>query len=418
MRRAPLLLFFTSTLAIGCADAPPPTPTSATPVAVAPTPDLPFASNVWAPLADAPTIAIERGRVLVDGAVVGDARAIEAAGRMQKVDGEFEALRLKREAWKAAHAGAPFPGAAVLELRRDTSARVVKSLFQTAAFAGYPNLSFAVVTGAPPVVARVEVDAEVPAPPDGREQERALGVRIAPSAPVTLSWTQGGALVSQVDVPLADAFDRSGAAVRAPGLASKVSSEWAAQGQHRDPSDAKLDRAVIEVDDAVPLGDLVAVLDALHGTKRALAGGARPMPAFAVTLSPRSATPPPEEAKPPPRAGGPKIAVGSVTAAGRLPPEVVQRIVRKNFRAFTACYASGLERRADLAGRVVIRFVIGKDGKISQAGDAEATTLKDAKAHGCILAAFSRLEFPPPEGGTVTVTYPLEFSPGDAPPKP
>src|SRR5580692_1728968 len=94
---------------------------------------LPSAANTEPLDPDALAIVVDdHDQVLVDGAVVGDIKAIREAGRLQKVDGELAALTAKREAWKAAHPGAPFPGMALLRMPRDTRALVVKSVFQTA----------------------------------------------------------------------------------------------------------------------------------------------------------------------------------------------------------------------------------------------------------------------------------------------
>ena len=49
-----------------------------------------------------------------------------------------------RELWKQINPGRPFPGVAVLQVDRKVPALVVKSVFQTAALAGYPSISFMV----------------------------------------------------------------------------------------------------------------------------------------------------------------------------------------------------------------------------------------------------------------------------------
>ena len=54
------------------------------------------------------------------------------------------------------------------------------------------------------------------------------------------------------------------------------------------------------------------------------------------------------------------------------------------------------------------------DGKVSSASpDASGTTLPDPQTVDCVVDVFRTLEFPKPEGGIVTVVYPLIFSPGD-----
>jgi hypothetical protein len=39
-------------------------------------------------------------------------------------------------------------------------------------------------------------------------------------------------------------------------------------------------------------------------------------------------------------------------------------------------------------------------------------TLSDCKAARCVMDGFSKLTFPPPQGGIVTVVYPIMLEPG------
>jgi hypothetical protein len=106
----------------------------------------------------------------------------------------------------------------------------------------------------------------------------------------------------------------------------------------------------------------------------------------------------------------PTIRPMATTVSGRLPPQVIQRIVRQNFGRFRMCYTQALGRNPNLEGRIPVRFVIGRDGavtNVSAGGD-----LPDAQVRACVQSAFYGLSFPQPEGGIVTVTYPLMFSPG------
>ncbi len=95
--------------------------------------------------------------------------------------------------------------------------------------------------------------------------------------------------------------------------------------------------------------------------------------------------------------------------SGRLPPEAVQRIVRQNFGRFRACYEDGLKRNPGLAGRVATRFVIGLDGSVVSSVDG-GSDLPDAAVNACVNRAFQGISFPQPEGGIVTVVYPIVFS--------
>jgi len=104
---------------------------------------LPKAENVE-DVVDAPMIAVNGNQILVDGTLAGSTRAIEELGRLQKIDELFAILKNKRELWKQLQPNKPFPGVCILQVDQNVPALVVKSVFQTAAFAGYPNVSFMV----------------------------------------------------------------------------------------------------------------------------------------------------------------------------------------------------------------------------------------------------------------------------------
>jgi biopolymer transport protein ExbD len=104
---------------------------------------LPSASNVDT-MVDAPMVAITGTQILVDGIPAGSTRAIEEANRLQKIDELFNILKNKRDLWTQVNPNKPFGGVCVLQVDRRVSALVVKSVFQTAAYAGYPNVSFMV----------------------------------------------------------------------------------------------------------------------------------------------------------------------------------------------------------------------------------------------------------------------------------
>lgn len=102
----------------------------------------------------------------------------------------------------------------------------------------------------------------------------------------------------------------------------------------------------------------------------------------------------------------PQVRMGATQVSGRLPPEVIQRIVRQNFGRFRLCYENGLRNNPALAGRVVVRFVIGRDGAVGSVGNG-GSDLPDGGVVSCVVRSFGGLSFPQPEGGIVTVTYPI-----------
>ena len=104
---------------------------------------LPSAENVEEVI-EAPMVAVNLQSVMVDGSPAGNTRSIRDAGKVQKVEELFELLKRKKELWSSFHPDKQFPGVAILQVDSDVEALVVKSVFQTAAFAGYPNISFMV----------------------------------------------------------------------------------------------------------------------------------------------------------------------------------------------------------------------------------------------------------------------------------
>jgi hypothetical protein len=106
----------------------------------------------------------------------------------------------------------------------------------------------------------------------------------------------------------------------------------------------------------------------------------------------------------------PRVKMLTTEVSGRLPPDVIQRIVRQNFGRFRNCYESGLRTNPNLAGRVVARFVIGRDGAVSNV--SAGGDLADSSVRSCVASAFYGLSFPAPDAGIVTVSYPIMLQPG------
>jgi hypothetical protein len=110
-------------------------------------------------------------------------------------------------------------------------------------------------------------------------------------------------------------------------------------------------------------------------------------------------------------AKAPSVRPGVTTVSGHLPPEVIQRIVRQNYGRFRQCYESGLRTNPNLTGRVSARFVIGRDGAVTNVSNG-GSDLPDASVTSCVLSAFYGLSFPSPDNGIVTVAYPIFLVPG------
>lgn len=93
-------------------------------------------------------------------------------------------------------------------------------------------------------------------------------------------------------------------------------------------------------------------------------------------------------------------------ASGRLPAERIEAVVRAAHPAFGDCYDALPDPKPSV--RIELHFTIGRDGRVSEGHiDAE----RAPKLGKCAEPILRRLQFPKPEGGIVTVVYPIDFSP-------
>jgi hypothetical protein len=115
-------------------------------------------------------------------------------------------------------------------------------------------------------------------------------------------------------------------------------------------------------------------------------------------------------------------ALGAVAAkpnpepVGTLDKEEIQAAIRSVTPAIKGCYEEGLKRTPDLAGRVVVQFVIaGGDDDVGfvRSGEVSESEADSVFFEACVLQKVSDVEFPAPGGGgVVTVRYPFNFDPG------
>ncbi|HEY1956230.1 MAG TPA: AgmX/PglI C-terminal domain-containing protein [Polyangiaceae bacterium] len=112
-------------------------------------------------------------------------------------------------------------------------------------------------------------------------------------------------------------------------------------------------------------------------------------------------------------AAQPIVAADLDAGVGRIDPAAVRQVVRAGAPHFMLCYADGLKKKRDLAGRVETKFVIDETGHVISTEDVtHSNVLPDDAVRTCILGKFRNLEFPPPSpSGRVTITYPLLLEP-------
>jgi len=104
-----------------------------------------------------------------------------------------------------------------------------------------------------------------------------------------LVWKQGSTTVDSIDVPRKDVVLHEGTVevVRFPDLAAKVETEWKAKGQHSNPTDRKLDQAILHTDNKTEFKYIIGVIDAVYATHRDLQVGPKTekLPAFNITFA-------------------------------------------------------------------------------------------------------------------------------------
>lgn len=163
---------------------------------------------------------------------------------------------------------------------------------------------------------------------------------------------------------------------------------------------------------------LVVLLGAcqLPESKPAETPASAPKPLDEPAPLPPEETPPPEPSTPvaPPDAKPiePGVSMTSAPTRGTLPKAVVDEKLKSAQPGIAACYERALKSKPDLRGSVDVSFVVGTDGKVAhiEAADGDGA-LPDEATVRCILQEIQKLEFPPPSGGRVFLSYPLKLEP-------
>ena len=100
-------------------------------------------------------------------------------------------------------------------------------------------------------------------------------------------------------------------------------------------------------------------------------------------------------------------------------PKYIQSVVRDEyFPLAKQCYGSALERNPKLAGTIEMSFSILGDPKIGGVVDdvklSKGTTIDDNEMQTCLRESMMSVTFDAPPGSeSVTVVYPITFSPED-----
>jgi len=157
------------------------------------------------------------------------------------------------------------------------------------------TISFLLITAVWTHMARINANAQVPGPPrpdveqEPIEPEKQLNVEMSATDKFVLVWKQGSTTVDSLDVPRKDVISMQGnvEVVRYPDLAEKVESEWKAKGQHSNPTDRKLDQAILHTDNKTEFKYIIGVIDAIYQVHRDMLLGPKTekVPAFNITFA-------------------------------------------------------------------------------------------------------------------------------------
>jgi hypothetical protein len=98
-----------------------------------------------------------------------------------------------------------------------------------------------------------------------------------------------------------------------------------------------------------------------------------------------------------------------LTLSNSIDKEAIKRVVRAKRPAMQKCYEAGLAHDPKLQGRVVVKFIVEKDGTVSSADDA-GSDLPDKGTIACVAGVFRTMVFPAP-WDRMTISYPLMFAP-------
>jgi hypothetical protein len=110
--------------------------------------------------------------------------------------------------------------------------------------------------------------------------------------------------------------------------------------------------------------------------------------------------------------GGIGTVGGDPIILGALDRSLIDEVIKRHMNQIRYCYQRELTKNNALAGKIVIKFVIAKDGTVSSAS-TKSTTMNNSAVESCIEGRFMRMQFPQPKGGgIVIVSYPFLFSPG------
>jgi TonB family protein len=104
------------------------------------------------------------------------------------------------------------------------------------------------------------------------------------------------------------------------------------------------------------------------------------------------------------------LAFAAEPAKGPLTLDVIRDVVDSHRSQVRECYASSPAAKKNLAGKVVVHFVISEKGTVSECAIKDAS-LADEGVKACVVAAVKAWVFPKPKHGPAAINFPFHFGP-------
>jgi hypothetical protein len=99
-----------------------------------------------------------------------------------------------------------------------------------------------------------------------------------------------------------------------------------------------------------------------------------------------------------------------VGGKGIITPAEVNKTVKSRLTALKMCYEKALKDNPSLKGKIILRFAIGKNGRVTSSSIA-SDYIKDPGVSSCLIEKVKTFAFTKPDGGEVELTFPIVFQP-------
>ena len=104
-----------------------------------------------------------------------------------------------------------------------------------------------------------------------------------------------------------------------------------------------------------------------------------------------------------------EVAPNGLVVSKEIDKDVIRRVIRTRMNEIRFCYEKGLLQEPNLEGKLVVSFLILRDGRVTAVAPRESS-IASAAVVRCVVEAVERLTFPvPPSASVAQVTYPFVF---------